>query len=558
MYYGQFLDDKLIEEYFDSGYIGGCIDVGATNGVDINNTKYFEENGWYCLCIEPNTNSYEKLKINRKNTLNLAISNINKDLVDFTVVNLNNNSSESEGAISSLNLDEKLYQDHLNMGFNITTEDIKVSTRTLDYCIENYYKYDKIDFLDIDTEGTELDVLKGFDINRWQPKLIVVENNYNDNIVEDYLRMFQYIKDKRVGVNDYYIKHKKKKFLIGPKLGDFFHSLYVVKCLSNGFKSDVYLIDETNIFKYGLENTYSDIYLVVKKQPYIDDFLIYSEDIKDYIKIGFHHMDYLFKFNWYEIYKKIFNLNDKFEKQPWLSVLDINEYNLYKNKVVLHFSKFRYHDAYDELVVDILTNNDCLFIGSEDEYQDFKHKELVKFKSCDNFFELYSIIEKCKFFIGNQSMPLALAHGLFKPHLGFLITIDAIHYKDNNNKKYFWLDTKLKISENFKELNKFIKIKDHNFTFVERNLDNIQFDIIIDKESNKIIIGCDLDIYIYIIFYEYNIETGEKTYFFSTGSNFNFNSFWYLFSRSLKDMKFIMIEFSYDENIIKEEIIKIE
>ena len=53
------------------------------------------------------------------------------------------------------------------MGFNITTEDIKVSTRTLDYCIENYYKYDKIDFLDIDTEGTELDVLKGFDINRW-------------------------------------------------------------------------------------------------------------------------------------------------------------------------------------------------------------------------------------------------------------------------------------------------------------------------------------------------------------------------------------------------------
>ena len=94
MYYGQFLDDKLIEEYFDNGYVGGCIDVGATNGVDINNTKYFEEKGWYCLCIEPNPNSYEKLKINRKNTLNLAISNINKDLVDFTIVNLNDNSAE--------------------------------------------------------------------------------------------------------------------------------------------------------------------------------------------------------------------------------------------------------------------------------------------------------------------------------------------------------------------------------------------------------------------------------------------------------------------------------
>ena len=208
MYYGQFDDDRLIEEYFEEGYIGGCIDVGATNGVNINNTLHFEENGWYCLCIEPNPNSFIQLKNNRKHSLNFAISNINRDLIDFTIVNLNTEFNENEGAISSLNLDKRLYQDHINMGFNLTTKDVKVSVRTLDFCIENFYNFAKIDFIDIDTEGTELDVLKGFDINRWQPKLIVVENNYNTPDIENYLKTFQYFKDKRVGVNDYYIKQK--------------------------------------------------------------------------------------------------------------------------------------------------------------------------------------------------------------------------------------------------------------------------------------------------------------------------------------------------------------
>ena len=205
MYYGQFDDDRLIEEYFEEGYIGGCIDVGATNGVNINNTLHFEENGWYCLCIEPNPNYYEKLKNNRKHSLNLAISNINENFMNFTVVRLNDN---DEGAISSLKIDDTLYQDFINRGFDIKTTDIKVSVRTLDFCIENFYNFDKIDFIDIDTEGTELDVLKGFDINRWQPKLIVVENNYNTPDIENYLKTFQYFKDKRVGVNDYYIKQK--------------------------------------------------------------------------------------------------------------------------------------------------------------------------------------------------------------------------------------------------------------------------------------------------------------------------------------------------------------
>jgi len=557
VYYGQFLDDKLIEEYFESGYIGGCIDVGATNGVDINNTKYFEDNGWYCLCIEPNPNSYEALKNNRKNTLNFAISNSNKDLVDFTVVNLNNNSNESEGAISSLILDDKLYQQHIDMGFNLTQKDIKVSTRTLDYCIEHYFNYDKIDFLDIDTEGTELDVLKGFDINRWQPKLIVVENNFNEIFVEKYLNQFNYKKDKRVGVNDYFIKNEKRKFLIGPKLGDFFHSLYVVKCLSENFKSDVYIkenIDEK--FTNGLENTYTDIYSVVKSQPYIDNFLLYNENV-DCELISSKHCNFLYKCNWYEIYQNLFNITNEYE-EPWL--YKIFENNEYENKVIVNFSTIRYDDVYDDLLQDIIKNNDCLFISTnEEEYNKFKFKNLLSFKKCDSFSELYSIIENCKFFVGNQSMILSIAHGLFKPHIGFLFNVDAIHYKDNFNENYFWFDDQKNISKNFNEIINFIKLVIKIEPTVVDISNNIDFNIRCDILLNKIYIGCNSKIDAVILIYEFLINENKKILRYSTITSFNNTIYWYsMNSKKLKDLQYIKIEIRNNETLLKEEIIEIK
>lgn len=84
-YYGQQRDDKLIEFYFEKNYIGGCIDIGASDGVGNSNTKYFEEKGWYCLCIEPNLVYFNQLKINRKNAIKYAISNFNGEAPPLTL-----------------------------------------------------------------------------------------------------------------------------------------------------------------------------------------------------------------------------------------------------------------------------------------------------------------------------------------------------------------------------------------------------------------------------------------------------------------------------------------
>ena len=51
-----------------------------------------------------------------------------------------------------------------------------------------------------------MDVLKGLDLNQWDISLLLVENNYNDPDIEQYLNEFGYIKDARWKINDFYIK----------------------------------------------------------------------------------------------------------------------------------------------------------------------------------------------------------------------------------------------------------------------------------------------------------------------------------------------------------------
>lgn len=202
-FYGQFGTDHVIRSYFPDQDTGNCIEVGAVDGVFISNTLHFEENGWNVLCIEPIPHYFEKLKRNRKNALNYAVSNVNADNVKFTVVEMANKNLSS---VSGLKLDEKLFEDHVNLNLRPVRKVISVAARRLDWCIDHHFKHNTIDFISIDTEGNELDVLKSFDVNGYNSRLMVIENNYDEPTIERYLAPLGWRKDQRVEVNDFYVK----------------------------------------------------------------------------------------------------------------------------------------------------------------------------------------------------------------------------------------------------------------------------------------------------------------------------------------------------------------
>jgi FkbM family methyltransferase len=192
--------DKVLREYFpDYNYKGVFLDIGAFEPITISNSYHFEKNGWDVYCFEANTNQIPILKSLRKNVYNYAIYDEDKDLVDFNVVTTHNwTAGFSAVEISSEYL--KIFpQDFQNL------EIIKVPQKKMNTVLENELPHiKKIDIISLDIEGGELKCLKGFDLKKYEPKIIVVENVNNDKIIYEYLCENGYVLDKQISYNQYY------------------------------------------------------------------------------------------------------------------------------------------------------------------------------------------------------------------------------------------------------------------------------------------------------------------------------------------------------------------
>ena len=200
MYYGQRDTDKYIEQYFGSKYVGRCIEVGAYDGIKGSNTKLFEDRGWEVVCIEPNPYIFPKLIENRKGPcLEAACGDANEmrelEIFDFQ--------SNIQSSLTSLATDPRLIEDYADAIKH--RHKVTVMVNTLDLILRSL-GWTTVDFISIDTEGTELSVLRGLDLTKIRPKLLVVEDNYDDNDITHYLSAQGYIKDQRYFVNNFYIE----------------------------------------------------------------------------------------------------------------------------------------------------------------------------------------------------------------------------------------------------------------------------------------------------------------------------------------------------------------
>ena len=196
-YYGEDNIDEKIQSYFPVSHKGFCIDVGMGKPITNSNTYHFEQLGWECLCIEANKSLCSYAKGIRKNVENYACGEYNIDNYKFKICATDSGSGRDETLISSLKIDERL------LGEGKSFREVPVNVRRLDFILEGQKK--KIDFISIDTQGTELDVLKGFDLTKWKPKILVIGNIFSEPFVAEYLAPLGYKKIKTIGVNEIFI-----------------------------------------------------------------------------------------------------------------------------------------------------------------------------------------------------------------------------------------------------------------------------------------------------------------------------------------------------------------
>lgn len=198
-YFSQHGEDVLLERIFAGRRDGTFVEVGANDGITFSTTKRFEDLGWTCILVEPAPTLCKQIRRNRRSMLYECAASSEAGVVDFHYV-------EDGSLYSSVEVDSTMR--HLVEGRRLSVVSIKVPKRRLDDVLEDS-GIRAVDFLTIDVEGHELEALKGLTLERWSPKVVIVEDAKSDTEVtpvESHMRASGYRKFYRSGGNDWYAR----------------------------------------------------------------------------------------------------------------------------------------------------------------------------------------------------------------------------------------------------------------------------------------------------------------------------------------------------------------
>lgn len=202
-YFAQYGQDKFLDKVFFSKIKNGIfIDIGAYDGIRFSNSYFFEKyKNWKGVCVEPNPKVFQKLSKNRNCTLiNACIHDVPGSVI-FRVV---------QGYGEMLSGIQFTYDDRHKARIEKTIkqfggayEEIEVPSITILEILDKE-KFNQIDFLSIDTEGNEINILRSFPFSRMKPKVIVVENNFQESEIQNLLKDQGYVKCMNLESDDIY------------------------------------------------------------------------------------------------------------------------------------------------------------------------------------------------------------------------------------------------------------------------------------------------------------------------------------------------------------------
>lgn len=206
--YSQDNQDYIVyENFFKHKNNGFFCDIGGNHPLKLNNTRYFEELGWHGIAFEPLPHMTKLWSEHRKATLfPFALSDHEGEVI-FTVVK-----------------DETGWEDMLSfvketgdVESRFKTYEIKVQAKIFNKIMmeENITH---IDYLSLDVEGHELNVLNGIDFKKVKINVLTIENNppscvlYGDEKIRQLMFDNNYLLwGRTVGLDDIYVS---KDFLV--------------------------------------------------------------------------------------------------------------------------------------------------------------------------------------------------------------------------------------------------------------------------------------------------------------------------------------------------------
>ncbi len=188
--YSQFGEDLLLWKHFGGRTDGFFVEAGANHPTLCSQTFLLEQQGWKGILIEPIRDNFERVRQGRPNSRVFRLALGAPEQRGTVVLNV----AAGNDGLSGLTVNDGVVVER--------TEQVEL--KTLDDVLEEAGN-PRLDLVSLDVEGLELQVLKGFDLNRHQPGLLLVEDHLQRMGVHRHLVRHGYRLVKRTGCNSWYV-----------------------------------------------------------------------------------------------------------------------------------------------------------------------------------------------------------------------------------------------------------------------------------------------------------------------------------------------------------------
>jgi FkbM family methyltransferase len=198
--YAQNAEDVVLRRAFP-GRAGFYVDVGACEPTRDSVTKHFYDRDWSGINVEPQQHLHARLAAERPRDVNLRCA------IGTRPGTARLTAFPGDDGLGTL--DDQVARQHEQFGKPSLS--VQVEVRSLESVLESH-AWGPIDFIKIDVEGREGDVLRSFDLDRWRPRALVIEATYPDTTSptcgqwEDQLTEAGYVRTLFDGLNCFYAR----------------------------------------------------------------------------------------------------------------------------------------------------------------------------------------------------------------------------------------------------------------------------------------------------------------------------------------------------------------
>lgn len=212
-------------------------------------------------------------------------------------------------------------------------------------------------------------------------------------------------------------------FILGGRMGDLVHQLYVVKNTTG--RHDLFITDRRDLhsdgFIYDLNKTIEELKPILLQQDYVNSVQPYDGPVTESTLGGWVNLNmwrrWVYSDSWTNLLAKVFGV--PINGEPWIVLPKFPHWA--NNRTIFHNSV---HEARQGRHCCSPPNS--VFIGTTDEYR--VSKRYMPHHLPKSLSEIFDIINNCGEFVGNQSMPLAIALSLGKKCTGILNQTDKVAY----------------------------------------------------------------------------------------------------------------------------------